>query len=155
MKRLEVHEDDLAALEDFRKELGLGPSRVLAEGASTVASYQTGTTSSRTPATRVSGGEDDESDESRDDVHDLSSQVTPATSTGATSAARRSRASSEGSIRSRMSSVRSSLQNVVDLMKAWKVPFPKEAGMMKVLYLEEVKKMTRAWYLMAATVQAP
>ncbi len=107
----EVHEDDLAALEDFRKELGLGPSRILAEGASTVASYQTGTTgrSSRTPATRVSGGEYDESDESRDDVHDLSSQVTPATSTGATSAARRSRASSGGSIRSRLSSVRSSL----------------------------------------------
>ena len=29
-----VHEDDLATLEDFRKELGLGSSRILAEGAS-------------------------------------------------------------------------------------------------------------------------
>ena len=76
-----VNKDHLTALEDFRKELGIGQSQILAKEASTVASYQIGTTgrSSRNPATRVSGGEDDEADESRDNVHDLSSQFTPAT----------------------------------------------------------------------------
>ena len=111
----EVHEDDLAALEEFRKALGLGASKILAADASTVdedRSLQSTATpkSAVTPNSRMdfTANSDDDADESRDTVNDLS-MLTPATS-----AARRSRGSSVGgssvgSTRSVVSSVRSSL----------------------------------------------
>ena len=113
----DVHEDDLAALEEFRKALGLGASKILAADASTLdedRSLQSTATprSAVTPNSRMdytaNSDNDDDADESRDTVNDLSI-LTPATS-----AARRSRGSSVGgssvgSTHSVVSSVRSSL----------------------------------------------
>jgi len=113
----DVHEDDIAALEEFRNALGLGASKILAADASTLdedRSLQSTATprSAVTPNSRMdytaNSDNDDDADESRDTVNDLS-MLTPATS-----AARRSRGSSVGgssvgSTRSVVSSVRSSL----------------------------------------------
>jgi hypothetical protein len=108
----DVHEDDFIALEEFRKSLGLGESKILAADASTLDGDRS-LQSISTPRSAVTpnsyknstGNIDNEgnADESRDTVNGLS-MMTPATS-----AARKSHGSSVGSIRSAMSSVRSSL----------------------------------------------
>jgi len=108
----DVHEDDFAALKEFRKVLGLGESKILADDTSTLDEDQTLQStitprSATTPNSRMDSTaniyDEGDADESRDTVNDLS-MMTPATS-----AARKSRGSSVGSIRSAMSSARSSL----------------------------------------------
>eukprot|EP00979_Chaetoceros_neogracilis_P004113 scaffold716_cov204-Chaetoceros_neogracile.AAC.2 len=108
----DVHEDDFIALEEFRKSLGLGESKILAADASTLdgdRSLQSISTprSAVTPNSYKNStgniGDEGNADESRDTVNEIS-MMTPATS-----AARKSHGSSVGSIRSAMSSVRSSL----------------------------------------------
>lgn len=107
----EVHEDDLAALAEFRKALGLGESKIIRGDASTTeneGSFRSSMTqrSTVTPNSRAESATTaghDYTQTSNSTVNDLS-LYTPATS-----AARKSRVSSAGSIRSAMSSVQGSL----------------------------------------------
>jgi len=97
----EVHEDDLAALAEFRTALGLGDSNILSADASTLGdatSLRSAVTprSAMTPHSQMDSATQSqfEDDESRDTVNDMT------VTTPATSAARKSRGSSVGSVRS-------------------------------------------------------
>jgi cohesin complex subunit SA-1/2 len=103
----EVHEDDLAALAEFRKALGLEESTIMRADASTTEhdlSFK-GSMSQRSAVTPNSRADSTSSaGRSRSSSVKDTSMLTPATS-----AARKSRVSSAGSIRSIMSSVQGSL----------------------------------------------
>lgn len=108
----EVHEDDLLALLDFRKAIGLGESTVLHADVSTVgdgASLYSGARTphsmgySTTPGTAMASEEDDHSHE-LDHIHG---------SIGSTAAARKSSRGSVGSSRTSTGSTRSKMSTSV------------------------------------------
>mmetsp|Transcript_4325 Transcript_4325/g.8293 ORF Transcript_4325/g.8293 Transcript_4325/m.8293 type:complete len:1621 (+) Transcript_4325:123-4985(+) len=103
----EVHEDDLSALADFRKALGLGESTIMhADGSTT--DYDVSFKSSISQRSAVTPNS--RADSATSAGRSLSNSVKDVSmSTPATSAARKSGVSSAGSIRSIMSSVQGSL----------------------------------------------
>lgn len=99
-----IHEDDLRALDEFRLALGLGESIVFSTDASTFGGTTSQHTSQCTTVTpsRPEASDHTDGDESRDTINDL-------TLAGTSAAQKPSRGSSMGSVRSMISSARSSL----------------------------------------------